>query len=462
MPSPDPADRSAGRVFRRSADPGPPVAVEAHGSTIVDAAGREYLDAAGGAVVVNVGHGRRSVADALADQVGRLAYAHGSAFTTAPVEAYAREVGPLLPVDGPAIYPVSGGSEAIETALKLARAYHLARGESERWIVFSRWGSYHGNSLGALDLSGRRPLRRPYEGWLGRFRHVSAAYPYRAGEPDSHALGDADELAAELERAIEAAEPGTVAAFVAEPIVGATLGAVVPPERYWPLIAEVCRRHGVLLIADEVMTGFGRTGRWFGLDHWGVTADILVAAKGASSGYWPFGFVAASDAIHTAVTGGRGFVHGFTYSHAPGGAAVAREVLRILRDEDLVSASAAKGERLLGILRDALADQPLVGEIRGRGLLVGVELVADQATRRPAPRSVGLTEAVVRAARDRGVLLYSGTGLANGVDGDAIILGPPFVVTEAELDRIGVVLREAIDAAAEVLPASPTAATTRT
>ncbi|HET9457162.1 MAG TPA: aminotransferase class III-fold pyridoxal phosphate-dependent enzyme [Candidatus Limnocylindrales bacterium] len=450
--APTPESRS-GRVFRRSLDPTLPVAVEAHGSTIVDAAGREYLDAAGGAVVVNVGHGRRSVADAVADQVARLAYAHGSAFTTEPLEAYAREVGPLLPVVGPAIYPVSGGSEAIETALKLARSYHLSRGEPERWIVVSRWGSYHGNSLGALDLSGRRPLRRPYEGWLGRFRHVSAPYPYRAGDPESHALGDADELAAELERTIEAAEPRTVAAFVAEPIVGATLGAVVPPERYWPLVAEVCRRHGVLLVADEVMTGFGRTGRWFGLDQWDVPADIVVAAKGATSGYWPFGFVAASDAIHSAVTEAGGFVHGFTYSHAPGGAAVAREVLRILRDEDLVAASAAKGERLLALLRDRLADHPLVGEIRGRGLLVGVELVADRTTRRPVPRSARLVEAVVRAAKQRGVLLYSGTGAADGADGDVIVLGPPFVVTEPELTRIADVLAHAIEEAAAVVVA---------
>jgi adenosylmethionine-8-amino-7-oxononanoate aminotransferase len=453
-----PTAGSAGRVFRRSLDPALPVAVEAHGSTIVDAAGRQYLDAAGGAVVVNVGHGRREVADAIAEQAARLAYAHPSAFTSEPLEAYAREVGPLLPVDGPAIYPVSGGSEAIETALKLARAYHLAKGEPDRWIVISRWGSYHGNTLGALDLSGRRPLRRPYEGWLGRFRHVSAAYPYRAGEPDCHALGDAAELAAELERAISAAEPGTVAAFVAEPIVGATLGSVAPPDGYWPLVAEVCRRHGVLLVADEVMTGFGRTGRWFGLDHWDTTADILVAAKGATSGYWPFGFVAASDEIHAAVTGSGGFVHGFTYSHSVGGAAVAREVLRIIRDEDLVAASAAKGERLLAILRERLGDHALVGEIRGRGLLVGVELVADRETRRPFPRAARLTEAVVRDARDRGVLLYSGTGLANGVDGDAIVLGPPFVVTDEELVRIGDVLGEAIEAAGAAVAGDPTSA----
>ena len=434
-------------MFRRSLDPALPVAVDAHGSTIRDATGREYLDAAGGAVVVNVGHGRESIARILGEQAGRLSYAHGSAFTTEPVEAYAAEVGPLLPVDDPAIYPVSGGSEAIETALKMARAYHLARGEPDRLIVFARWGSYHGNTLGALDLSGRRPLRRPYEGWLGRFRHVSAAYPYRSGDPDAQALASADELAAELDREITKAEPDTVAALVAEPIVGATLAAVVPPEDYWPKIAEVCRHHGVLLIADEVMTGFGRTGRWFGLDHWDVRADIVVAAKGATSGYWPFGFAATSGQIHDTVTSRGGFVHGFTFSHAPVGAAVAREVLRIIRDEDLVAASREKGERLQALLRARLGEDEHTGEIRGRGLLVGLELVENRETRGPFARAARLTEAVVRAARDRGVLVYSGTGTANGTDGDTILLGPPFVVTDDELVRIADVTAEAVAAA---------------
>ena len=436
-----------GRVFRRSARPDPPVAVEAHGSTIRDAAGREYLDAAGGAIVVSVGHGRREIAAAMADQAGRLAYAHGSAFTTEPVEAYASEVAPYLPVENPAIYPVSGGSEAMETALKLARAYHLARGDRDRWIVIGRWGSYHGNTLGALDLSGRKPLRRPYESWLGRFRHVSAAYPYRGGLPGSNALATTDELVAELERVIEAAEPDSVAAFVAEPIVGATLGAVEPPPGYWPAVAEVCRAHGVLLIADEVMTGFGRTGRWFGLDHWDTRADILVAAKGATSGYWPFGFVAASSDVHDTVTGAGPFVHGFTYSHAPVGAAVAREVLRILERERLVEASALRGEQLRGLLDARLAGHAHVGEIRGRGLLVGVELVADRASRDPFPRSARVTEAVVAAAQDRGVLLYSGTGVADGMDGDTLLLGPPFVVTEDELERIADVVAESVEQA---------------
>jgi adenosylmethionine-8-amino-7-oxononanoate aminotransferase len=439
-------------VFRRSTDPTPAVAVRAEGATIWDAAGKAYLDAAGGAVVVGIGHGRESVAGVMAEQASRVAYAHGTAFTSEPLERYAAALAPHLPLDEPAIYPVAGGSEAMESALKLARAYHLARGETERWIVIARWGSYHGNSLGALDLSGRKPLRRPYEAWLGRFRHVSAAYPYRAGEPGANALGDAGELADELDRAIEAAGPGTVAAFVAEPIVGATLAAAVPPDGYWPAIAEVCRRHGVLLIADEVMTGFGRTGRWFGVDHWGVRPDILVGAKGGTSGYFPFGLVAASGRVRATVMDGGGFVHGFTYSHHVVGAAVAAEVLRILEEEGLVEAAAAKGARLEALLRDRLGGHPNVGEIRGRGLLMGVELVAERETHEPFPRTERVTERVLRSGRDAGVLLYSGTGLADGTNGDAIVLGPPFVVSDDELVAIADRLAAAIEAATATIP----------
>jgi adenosylmethionine-8-amino-7-oxononanoate aminotransferase len=435
-----------GRVFRRSAVPDPPIAVRAHASTIETADGRSYLDAAGGAIVVNVGHGRASVARAMADQAARIAYAHGSVFTSEALEAYASEVGPHLPLDEPAIYPVSGGSEAIETALKMARGYHLARGETERLIVVARWGSYHGNTLGALDLSGRRPLRRPYEAWLGRFRHVSAAYPYRAGDAGADALGSAEAAAAELEQVLERATPGTVAAFVGEPIVGATLAATEPPDGYWPAIADVCRRHGVLLIADEVMTGFGRTGAWFAMDHYGVQPDILVAAKGATSGYWPFGFAAASGEVAATLQRG-GFTHGFTFSHHVVGAAVAREVLRILESESLVEASRVKGARLRELLEGRLGAHPNVGQIRGRGLLQGVEFVADGETRAPFPRAARLTETILAEARARGVLLYSGTGNANGVDGDQVLLGPPFVVTDDELVTIADVLAEALDAA---------------
>src|ERR1035437_1146676 len=434
-----------GRVFQRVIGRGLPVAVRADGATVWDSAGRAYLDAAGGAIVVNVGHGRQSIVDAMERQARAFTYVHGTTFTTEPLETYAHAVGRYLPVDDPAIYPVSGGSEAIESALKMVRSYHLARREPERTVVIARHGSYHGNSLGALDLSGREPLRRPYEPWLGRFSHVSAAYPYRAGEAAAHALGDVDLLVAELEAAIAAAGQGRVAAFVAEPIVGATLGAVVPPDGYWPAIADVCRRHGVLLVADEVMTGFGRTGRWFGLDHWGVRADVMAAAKGAAGGYFPFGLAVASGNVYETITAAGGFVHGFTYSHSPVGAAVALEVLRILERENLVEASATKGERLLGLLRDRLGDHLNVGEVRGRGLLLGVELVADRATRHPFPRSARLVENVASYAREAGLLLYHSTGNADGTNGDTVLLGPPFVITEAELESIADRLGEAID-----------------
>jgi hypothetical protein len=399
---------------------------------------------------VGIGHGRESVAAVMARQAAQLAYVHGTTFTSEPLERYADALAPHLPVVEPAIYPVSGGSEAMESALKLVRAYHLARGEPDRLIVIARWSSYHGNTLGALDLSGRKPLRRPYEPWLGRFRHVSAAYPYRAGDVGSSALGDADELAAELEQAIDAAGPGTVAAFVAEPIVGATLAAAVPPDGYWPAIAEVCRRRGALLVADEVMTGFGRTGRWFASDHWGIRPDILAAAKGATSGYFPFGLVAASGEIRATVRQGGGFVHGFTFSHHVLGAAVAGEVLRILEDEDLVEASAVKGERLLQLLHARLDSHPHVGEVRGRGLMVGVEFVADRESRAPYPRSERVTERVIRAARDAGLVLYPSTGLADGTNGDAILMGPPFVITDDELQAIVDRLSGAIEAAVPI------------
>ena len=443
----------AGRVFQRTLGAGLPTAVRADGCTIWDAEGRSYLDADGGAIVVNVGHGRRSVVDAMVRQASSFSYIHGTDFTSEPLEAYARALGPHLPLDDPAVYPVSGGSEATESVLKMARAYHLARREPDRTVVIARHGSYHGNSLAALDLSGREPLRRPYEPWLGRFQHVSAAYPYRAGEAAAHALGDAGELAAELESAILEAGPGRVAAFVAEPVVGATLGAVIPPEGYWPAVAEVCRRHGVLLIADEVMTGFGRTGRWFGLDHWGIRPDLMTAAKGAASGYFPLGLAVASGAVYDTITSGGGLVHGFTYSHSPVGAAVALEVLHILESENLVPASADKGRRLLALLNERLGDHPNVGEIRGLGLLVGVELVADRESRRPFPRRARLIDAVLRRAFEAGLLVYHGTGNADGTNGETVLLGPPFTVSDVELVSIAELLGQAIEESIAALQA---------
>jgi hypothetical protein len=442
------AGTSTGRVFQRVLGGGLPVAARAEGATIWDTDGRAYLDAAGGAIVVNVGHGRQSIVEAMRSQAAAFTYVHGTTFTNEPLEKYARAVGPYLPVDDPAIYPVSGGSEAIESCLKLVRAYHLARREPDRTVVIARYGSYHGNSMGALDLSGREPLRRPYEPWLGRFQHVSAAYPYRGGEAAAHALGDTQSLVEELERTIAEAGEGRVAAFVAEPIVGATLGAVALPDDYWPAVAEVCRRHGMLLVADEVMTGFGRTGRWFGLDHWGVRADVMAAAKGVAAGYFPFALAVASGEVYETITAGGGFVHGFTYSHSPVGAAVAGEVLRILETENLVEASRTKGDRLRSLLQARLGGHPNVGDIRGRGLMVGVELVADRATRAAFPRKARMIETVMAHARAGGVLLYHGTGNADGTNGDTVLLGPPFVTTEAELTKISEGLGDAVEAAA--------------
>ncbi len=427
-------NRAVTHVFRRDAQDGMPVAVRADGAWITDSGGRRYLDAAGGAIVVNIGHGDADVVRAMHEQAAAVAYVHGTQFTTEALEAYADELAPLLPLDEPRIYPVSGGSEAVETALKMARAYHLARGDSGRHRVIARWGSYHGNSRGALDASGRESLRRPYEPWLGQALHVPAVYEYRCPLPE-HPQGCGAAHADELERAILEAGPETVAAFIAEPVGGATLGAAVPPDDYWPAVADVCRRHAVLLIADEVMTGFGRTGRWFGLDHWGTRADILTAGKGAASGYWPLGLAVASGRVAETLSRG-GFVHGFTYSHHAVGAAVGRAVLRRLQQDHLVERSRELGERLFKDLTAALSDSPHVGDVRGLGTMIGMELVADRSTREPFSRGERATERVVRAARDAGLLLYSSTGCADGTNGDLVMVGPPFVLTDDDADRL--------------------------
>jgi adenosylmethionine-8-amino-7-oxononanoate aminotransferase len=421
-------------VFHRVLTRELPTAVRAEGVWIEDADGRRYLDAAGGAIVVNVGHGDRRVTDAIAQHVARVQYVHGTAFTTDALEAYADDLAPLLPMDDPRIYPVSGGSEAVETAMKLARAYHLARGE-DRSVVIGRTNAYHGNTLGALDVGGKRALKRPYEPWIGRFKHVDAAYEYRCTNP-SHPDGCGRYLADQLDAAIREAGPGRVAAFIAEPVAGATLAAAAPPDDYWPAVVEACRRHGVLLIADEVMTGFGRTGTWFGVDHWDVRPDILTAGKGSTSGYVPFGFAACSGEVFETVRP-KGFVHGFTWSHNGLGAAAARAVLGRLLDDALVDASRTQGERLLKELATALSDSPVVGDVRGVGLMIGVELVADRETKRPFARADHATERVLAAGRERGLLLYSSTGHVDGTDGDLVMLGPPFTITD---DEIGVVV----------------------
>jgi adenosylmethionine-8-amino-7-oxononanoate aminotransferase len=349
-------------------------------------------------------------------------------FTTGALERYADEMAPLLPLDDARLYPVSGGSEAVETALKMARAYHLARGEPSRFAVIARRSAYHGNTLGALDASGKEPLRKPYTPWLGRFLHAPAASEYRCENP-THPDACGAWHAGELERIISQAPVGSVAAFIAEPVAGATLGAAVPCADYWPRVVEVCSRHGVLVIADEVMTGLGRTGRWFGCDHWGVRPDIVTAGKGTTSGYVPFGFAAASGEVFEALST-TGFVHGFTWSHNGLGAAAAGAVLRLLRERDLVARAATMGERLRTDLSSALGDVAIVGDVRGLGMMIGIELVRDRETKEPFARADRVTERVLGAARDDGLLLYSSTGHVDGRDGDLLMLGPPFTITD--------------------------------
>jgi hypothetical protein len=350
------------------------------------------------------------------------------------LETYADEVAAVLPLDGARIYPVSGGSEAVETAVKLARAYHLAAGQSGRVNVIARRSSYHGNTLGALDLSGKEPIRAPYTPWLGRFLHAPRAYEYRCENP-SHPDGCGAWHGAELQRMIESYGAETVAAFVAEPIAGATLAAAVPCEDYWPTVVEVCGRYGVLVIADEVMTGFGRSGRWFGVEHWAVRPDIVTAGKGTTSGYVPFGFAACTGEIFDVVAS-KGFVHGFTWSHNALGAAVALATLRRLRDDGLVDRARDRGAKLQGDLAAALADAPHVGEVRGLGMMIGIELVRDRDTKEPFARADAVTERVTADARDRGLLLYSSTGHVDGHDGDLLMLGPPFILTDDDTSAL--------------------------
>jgi adenosylmethionine-8-amino-7-oxononanoate aminotransferase len=421
-------------VFPRVLNRVLPTAVHAEGAWITDADGKRYLDGSGGAIVVSLGHGDRDLIAAAEAQLRRTQYVHGTMFTTQALEDYADAIAEVLPLDDGRIYPVSGGSEAVETAIKMARTYHLARGQAGRVSVIGRRSSYHGNTLGALDLSGKEPLRKPYTPWLGRFVHAPAAYEYRCENP-SHPEGCGAWHAAELQRMIESYGPDTIAAFVAEPVGGATLGAAVPSDDYWPAVVEVCRRYGVLVIADEVMTGLGRTGRWFGVDHWDVRPDIITAGKGTTSGYVPFGYAAASSEVFDAIAQ-KGFVHGFTWSHNGLGAAVALATFTKLRDEGLVDRSRDLGATIRQRLTEALGDAPTVGEVRGLGMMIGIELVRDRETKEPFPRGKGVTEQVAAAAREGGLLLYSSTGHADGTNGDLVMLGPPFTLTDGEVDHL--------------------------
>jgi adenosylmethionine-8-amino-7-oxononanoate aminotransferase len=435
---------SGNRVFQRRFGHDYPIVNRGEGVYLFDKQGRRYLDAAGGALVVNIGHGVEEVVAAMAEQAGRVAFVHGTQFSADVLEAYSDALAEISPFDDPRVYLVSGGSEAVETALKLARQLCLARGEADRFKIIARWSSYHGATLGALSASGRTPLRRPYAPMLIDMPHIPPAYCYRCPFGQTYpSCGIA--CANALEEEILRQGTDTVAAFIAEPVVGATLAAAVPPPEYWPRIRDICDRHAVLLIADEVMTGMGRTGRWFGVDHWGVVPDILVTAKGASGGYYPLGLVIVkAELVETLRERVGGFAHGFTYANGPMGAAVGLSVLRYLQKHDLVAASSRQGALLLERL-EPLRELSMVGDVRGLGLMAGVELVADKASKRPFPRADGVAERVQAAALAHGINVYFGSGLADGVDGDALLLGPPFTVNVEQIAEIVTGVQAAIE-----------------
>ncbi len=433
-----------GHVFYRNMARAYPVIERGEGVTLYDAGGRRYLDASGGPLVVNIGHGVRSVAEAMAAQAAQVAYVHGERFTTAALEAYSERLAARVPLLDPRFYYLSGGAEAVEAAVKFARQLQVARGEPARDLVISRWGSYHGATLGTLALSGKPSMRALFAPMFRDAPHIEPPYCYRC--PFDAAPADCGlPCARRLETEILRQGPGRVAAFIAEPVGGATLGAIVPPPGYWPLIRDICDRYGVLLIADEVLTGFGRTGTWFAVEQFGVRPDLMVMAKGAAGGYFPLSILAAPGAgVETIRLAHGNFNHGGTFSHHAVGAAAALATIDYLEAHDLIARAAAQGAILGRKLRGALGDLPAVGDIRGIGMVWAVEFVADRQTRAPYPAEAHFGDRVCARAMDLGVLFYPGHGSADGVQGDHLLIAPPYVVTEAELDTIVNALRQAI------------------
>ena len=405
-----------------------------------DSEGKRYLDFSGSAAVNFIGHGVKEISAAMLAQAAKIEFVHTSQFTTPVAEEYARELLEFAGVSfrGGAVYFTCGGSEAVETALKLARQYQVEIGQPQRHQMLSRKQSYHGSTLGALAVSGNQRRREIYLPMVREVEHIGVPYCYRCKYDCSDGCRNCgQEYAAELERAIEGTN-GTAAAFIVEPVSGATLGAVVPPDGYLQKIEEICRRHGVLLIADEVMTGMGRTGRKFAVDHWGISPDILVTAKGLSSGYAPLGAVIASRKVLDAVEAGSGsFVHGFTYNAHPVSLAAGRAVLNYLQSHQMLQAADPHREDSaatnLGIALNSLRDLEVVGDVRGIGLLWGVEFVADKPSKRPFPSSENFAGRVAQVAAAHGLLVYPMQGCVDGTAGDHLLIAPPAVITSAEI-----------------------------
>ncbi|WP_313700774.1 aspartate aminotransferase family protein [Achromobacter sp.] len=435
-------------ILHRSLRHTPPVAVRGQGVWIHDSAGRAYLDGSGGAAVSCLGHNHPDVQAALHAQIDALAYAHTSFFTTEVAEKLAARLVADAPAGTSHAYFVSGGSEAVEAALKMARQYFVEIGQPQRRHIIARRQSYHGNTLGALAVGGNAWRRAQFAPLLIEVEHVSPCYAYRDQRGDETAEQYGERLAQELDAAIQRLGAGSVMAFVAEPVVGATSGAVTAVPGYFRRIREVCDRHGVLFIADEVMCGMGRTGTLYAVEQEGVTPDLITIAKGLGGGYQPVGAVMAQQHIVQAMQQGSGFFqHGHTYLGHALACAASLAVQDVIRRDGLLERVRVQGAGLAQRLQAALGEHPHVGDIRGRGLFMGVELVQDRATKQPFDPELTLHARIKREAMARGLMVYPMGGTLDGRQGDHVLLAPPFIISDDELDQLTERLVGAIDAA---------------
>jgi adenosylmethionine-8-amino-7-oxononanoate aminotransferase len=435
-------------VLHRHTRLDPPVAVGGEGVFLFDASGNRYLDASGGAAVSCLGHGHPAVVAAIRAQAEKLAYAHTSFFTSEAAEELADRLIAGAPPGLSRVYYVSGGSEGVEAALKMARQYFLEVGQPRRRHVIARWQSYHGNTLGALAVGGNRWRREPFAPLLVDVPHVSPCFAYRFKRDDESEEAYGRRVADELEAEVLRLGPDTVAAFVAETVVGATSGAVPAAPGYFRRIREICDRHGVLLILDEVMCGMGRTGTLHACEQEGIAPDLLVIAKGLGGGYQPIGAVLLSQRIYEAFEQGSGFFqHGHTYIGHPIACAAALAVQKTIESEGLLDRVRTMGRRLREALEARFGRHPRVGDVRGRGLLQAIELVRDRATKEPFEPDLRLHAGVKREAMARGLLVYPMGGTVDGRRGDHVLLAPPFIVEGSQVDAVVERLGEAVDAA---------------
>jgi adenosylmethionine-8-amino-7-oxononanoate aminotransferase len=425
-----------------------PVAASGHGVTLRDAAGKEYIDASSGAAVSCLGHSHPDVLAAMHEQLDRLAYAHTSFFTTQVAEALADDLVAHAPNGIGHVFFVSGGSEAIEAALKLARQYFVERGEPQRRYIIARRQSYHGVTLGALAIGGRERQRKQFGPLLIETHHVSPVYEYRLRQTDETPQAYSERLARELESKIQELGGENVIAFVAETVVGATLGAVPAVPGYFQRVREICNRHGVLLILDEVMCGMGRTGTLHACEQELVSPDLMAIAKGLGGGYAPIGALMMQNKIFETVARGSGaFPHSHTYMGHPLACAAALAVQRVMRRDNLLANVRAQGAHLSRRLNERFDNHPFVGDVRGRGLFQGIELVADRGTKEPFDSELKMHARVKREAMAHGLMVYPMGGTVDGERGDHIVIAPPFIIDAAGIDTIVERLGEAIDTA---------------